>query len=188
MWHLATLASGPLKQCRYIQHPVATTFFGAACPGPSVTHPRCRGLENARVGLLFFIYSCESIFVRVINAQDRSTIEREARELKTHTNTESTESTNNPNKAERGERPKRKGRKQTQTGQRTPNQEHRHSHCVLLTSQLHLLKKRKQVRQSPASCMSPMSYRSAMRIVYTLLVEAFSLTVTAAWNPPRSPG
>ena len=58
-----------------------------------------------------------------------------------------------------------------------PKQEHRHSHRVLLTSQLQLLQK-KQGRQSAATWMFPISCRSAMRMGCTLHVEAFSLPVT----------
>ena len=107
MWHLVRLASGPFKQCRYIQHPVATTFLGSACPGQLVTHPRWRGLENARVGLLPLINSREAISILVTNAQERSTIERTARELKTQRDAKSTKSTSNPPRQKRGAKPKR---------------------------------------------------------------------------------
>ena len=45
----------PIEKCRCCQHPVATTFSGAACPDPSDTHPSCRGFEIAHVGLMPFI-------------------------------------------------------------------------------------------------------------------------------------
>ena len=61
-----------------------------------VTHPRWRGLENARVGLLPLINSGEAISVRVTNAQERSAIERSAREHKTQRDAKSTKSTSNP--------------------------------------------------------------------------------------------
>ena len=72
------------------------TFLGSACPGQLVTHPRWRGLENARVGLLPLINSREAISVRVTNAQERSAIERTAREHKTQRDAKSTKSTSNP--------------------------------------------------------------------------------------------
>ena len=86
-WHLARLASGPLKPCRHVQHPVATTFLGA-CPGPSDTHPKYRILEIARVGLLPLIYSCKAICDGATMSQDRRrdetrrvTISREPRRV-----------------------------------------------------------------------------------------------------------
>ena len=141
MWHL----------CRYIQLPVARTFLGATCPGPSVTHPRCRGRKIARVGLLSLIYSCEAIFVRVIKAQERSTVERKAREHQTRTNTESTESTNNPPKQKEGGRPKRRRQSKPKPDSDRRNKNTGHSNRVLLTSQLHLLKKKKKPR-APKRC------------------------------------
>ena len=55
--HVARSPSGlrPIKKCRCCQHPVATTFLGAACPDLSDTHPSCHGFEIAQVGLLPFI-------------------------------------------------------------------------------------------------------------------------------------
>ena len=144
MWHLARLASGPFKQCRKIQHPVATTFLGSACPGQLVTRPRWRGLENARVGLLPLINSREAISIRVTNAQERSTIERTARELKTQRDAKSTKSTSNPPRQRKRSEAQKKGATQTQTGQRSPKQDHWHSHRVLLTFPLHLLAKKQR--------------------------------------------
>ena len=163
MWHLARLASGPFKQCRKIQHPVATTFLGSACPGQLVTRPRWRGLENARVGLLPLINSREAISIRVTNAQERSTIERTARELKTQRDAKSTKSTSNPPRQRKRSEAQKKSATQTQTGQRSPKQDHWHSHRVLLTFPLHPLAKN-QGRRSATTWMFPMSFRTAMRI------------------------
>ena len=132
MWHLAVWPPGPFKQCRKIQHPVATTFLGSACPGQLVTRPRWRGLENARVGLLPLINSREAISIRVTNAQERSTIERTARELKTQRDAKSTKSTSNPPRQRKRSEAQKKGATQTQTGQRSPKQDHWHSHRVFV--------------------------------------------------------
>ena len=117
----------------------------------------------------------------------RSTIERKAREHKTHTNTESTESTNNPlNQKEGGSQKEWSKANSNRTA--IPETRAQALPSCASDSSASPLQKKKTGRHSAATWMFPMSYCSAMMIGYTLDLEAFSLPVTAAWNPPGSPG
>ena len=93
---------------------VARTFLGSACPGQLVTHPRWRGLENARVGLLPLInsreaisISCGAVSIRVINSPSRSAVGKETRKPKPK-QARTAPKTQQPREAKRGRKHKRK--------------------------------------------------------------------------------
>ena len=113
MWLVARVAFGP-SNAAISGIKLPRTFLGSACPGQLATHPRWRGLENARVGLLPLInsreaisISCGAVSIRVINSPSRSAVGQETRKPKPK-QARTAPKTQQPREAERGRKHKRK--------------------------------------------------------------------------------